>query len=244
MLELLRDPVWQFVGAILAVIAIAVAFWIYWLQRQTKEIAFGIVSSRRLLSIGDEVSSRVSVQLDGKVVKDLHLLVYALKNSGNRAVSQSDFQRPLSISFVEGQVVAAEVVFQTPSNLGARLVVTESRVELEPLLLNSGDQVLVQILLSATSPHASVDARVVDVPALVPISVIPRLPPFFESGMPTLIVAFLLLALATYVAAKGEENTPPYLLSLGFAAFAVLYSLGSRLLERFGRAAKRYVSET
>ena len=57
MLDLLRDPVWQFVGVILTLLGVAVAFWIYWLQRQTKELAFGLASSRRLLSIADELDS-------------------------------------------------------------------------------------------------------------------------------------------------------------------------------------------
>ena len=244
MLEILRDPAWQFVGAIIAVVAIAATVWIYFLQRQAKELAFGIVSSRRLLSIADEVSSRVSVQLDGKAIKDLHLLVYAFKNSGNRAVSPSDFQRPLSISFAEGQVVSAEIASQTPKNLGACLVITESRVDLEPLLLNAGDQVLVQILLSAPSPHASFDVRVVDVPALAPINVHRRLPPILESGTPMLIGMFLLLALGTYITGQDEKNAPSYLVFLGFAAFVALHGCGSRLLERVGPTARRYVSET
>ena len=139
LLDFLPDPIWQF---IVGAVAIGAAFWIYWLQRHTKELACGIVSSRRLLSIADEVSSRITVQLDGSAVKNLHWLVYGLKNSGHRAISSSDFQRPFSISFPEGKIVSAEVASQTPPNLGAALIVTESRIELQPLLLNAGDKIL------------------------------------------------------------------------------------------------------
>lgn len=194
MVDLMRDPVWTFVGAVLAVLGIGTAFWIYWLQRQTKELAFGIVSLRRLLSVADEVSSRVTVHLDGNEVKNLHLLVYGLKNSGHRAIASSDFEHPLSISFANGQVVAAEITSQHPSNLGATLITAESRIELQPLLLNAGDQILLQVLLSAPSPSGSIDVRILDVPALAPINVNDRLPPFFESGMPMFMVVCILTA--------------------------------------------------
>ena len=82
MIDLLRDPAWQFAGILLTAAAVASSFWIYWLQRQTKELAFGVVSSRRLLTVADEVSSRIRVELDGREIKDLHLTVYAFKNSG------------------------------------------------------------------------------------------------------------------------------------------------------------------
>lgn len=243
MLNLLRDPVWQFIGAVLAVLGIGAALWIYWLQRQTKELAFGIVSSRRLLSIADEVSSRVTVELDGKSVKNLHLLVYGLKNSGHRAISPSDFQRPLSISFSEGQVISAEIASQIPPNLGATLVFAESSVELQPLLLNAGDQILLQVLLSAPSPSESVDTRILDVPALVPINVRPRLPPFLDSALPTFIGIFVLFALGAYFVDSREQSPPMYLVFLGLAVFAIVQGLAMKLLEKVGPTARRYVGE-
>lgn len=240
MLEILRDPVWQFIGAVLAVLGIVVALGIYWLQRQTKELAFGIVSSRRLLSIADELSSRVTVELDGQPVKNLHLLVYGLKNSGHRSVSSNDFLRALKISFPEGQVVSAEIASQDPSNLGATLLVAESSVELRPFLLNAGDKILIQVLLSAISPSESVDARIVDVPNLVPIDTRQRLPPFLDSMMPLSIGTCLLLALVSYIFDFLEE-------SLVFLVCAAVYAIGGavmKLHERIRPTARRFIRET
>ncbi|MCC5619770.1 hypothetical protein [Nostoc sp. CHAB 5715] len=244
MLDLLRDPVWQFFGAAFAVLGIAVALWIYWLQRQTKELAFGIVSSRRLLSVADEVSSRVTVELDGKSVKNLHLLVYGLKNSGHRAISPNDFQRALKISFPEGQVISAEITSEVPSKLGATLVATESSIELNPLLLNSGDKLLIQVLLSASSPSESVDARIIDIPSLVPINTRPRLPAFFDSAMPIFVGVLILIAIGSYFLDSGEQSPPMYLAFFGLALFSVFQSFVMRLREKVGPTARRYVGET
>ena len=241
MLELLRDPVWQFIGAVIAVLGIGAGFWVYWLQRQKKELAFGMISSRRMLSIADEVSSRVTVQLDGNSITDLHLLVYGLKNSGHRAIAPSDFERPLSITCSDGQVVSAEVTSQLPSNLGATLAISESRVELQPLLLNSGDQLLIQILLSAPIPATTVDARIVDIPVLTLINTRRRPPRFLDSMMPLMIAIFLLYGGITYFI--GGHNIEHLMVFVGAAVYAALYSLGSHLLERIRPSSRRYVDE-
>lgn len=191
-MEILRDPAWQFIGAIFAFLSIAGALWIYWLQKRTRELAFGLISSRRPLAIADELSSRVTVQLDGKPVQNLHLLVFALKNSGKRAICPSDYERELSISFPDGQVVSAEISSQSPPNLGGQLLNSESSIEISPLLLNTGDYLLIQVLLSAKSPKWEVDVRILDVSSLASINTYPS---FFKSGLPALIFWVLLFGL-------------------------------------------------
>jgi hypothetical protein len=190
--ELLRDPAWQFVGAVLTVL-VAVA--VYLLQRQTKELTFGLLSSRRPLSIDDEISSRVTVQLDGAPIGNLHLLVFGFKNSGNKAVLATDFERPLSVSFGDGTVVSAVVAAEKPANLGAGLHVAKNSVRLEPLLLNAGDLVLFQVLVSSKEPDWTCDARIIDVPKLARVDRSEPLPPFFKSVMFPILLTMWAVAL-------------------------------------------------
>lgn len=240
MIESLRDPVWQFVGVVLTALGVAAAFWIYWLQRQIKEIAFGLLSSRRPLAIADELSSRVTVELDGKIVGNLHLLVFGLKNSGHRAVAPADFQSPLRIQFVEGQVVSAEIGSQAPLNLGAKLLISEAEVVLQPLLLNPGDQVLIQVLLSSATPTYSLDARVLDVSSFAPINAHPRLPPFFASGLPIGMVVFTIGGLGFLLFA--DEHLHAYVF-LGVAAIIPIFGVLTRLFQDIGTSARRRINE-
>lgn len=237
MIELLRDPAWQFAGILLAAAAVVASFWIYWLQRQTKELAFGIVSSRRLLTVADEISSRVRVELDGREIKDLHLTVYGLKNSGRRAVPASDFDRPLSLNFALGQVVSAQVSSQAPRNLGAKLLVTDSVVQLEPLLLNPGDHVLIQILLSPGSPRGQLDGRVIDVSDFQPINLRPELPKFHQSGLVLVAVTFPIIGIFIY-----PQNSS-WLVWVGMGAFTIVFGYASRWLERVRSSSRRRISE-
>lgn len=241
MINALRDPVWQFVGVILALLSLAAAFLIYWLQRQTKELAFGLVSSMRPLAIADELSARVTVQLDGKPVGNLHLLVYGLKNSGHRAIAPTDWERPLSISFDSGLVVSAEITSQSPSNIGAQLTVLDSRIELAPLLLNPGDQLLLQVLLSSAKPNSSLDARVLDVSSFEPINTVTRLPRFMDSGAPRAMVMTFILGIAIYV--FGGDK----FLALWFIGSVALYPLLGwfiRLRQDLGKSARRRINDS
>jgi hypothetical protein len=240
MIDFLRDPLWQFVGVVLALLSLASAFWIYWLQRQVKELAFGIISSRRLLAIDDDLSSRVTVQLDGKAVKSLHLLVFGLKNSGPRALASADFQKPFEIRFNAGQVISTEVASQLPPNLNPVLVPGIDSVSLQPLLLNPGDQVVIQVLLSSAKPSYEVDARIVEVASLSEINTRPRLPRFFDSGLPMMVI--LLALVGGVMLWFGREPTLAYM----YLVSAVLIPFGSyidRWIEKSRRTARRRISE-
>lgn len=241
MLELLRDGIWQFIGAALTVASILAAAGIYWLQRRTRELAFGLVTHRRLLTVANELSPRVSVQLDGRAVRDLHLLVYGLKNSGHSAVLANDFERPLSISFSDGQVLSAEVASQKPANLAATLEVGASRVELRPLLLNAGDQVLIQVLVSAPTVKDAIDARIVNVARLTPIVTPPTLPPFFQSGSAIVVGGVLVGAAAANI--LDLPGQPPWWFWVALAALLAVFSLARRLMNTLSPASRRTINE-
>lgn len=235
-MEALRDPAWQFIGAIIAFLGLVVAIWIYWLQKQTRELAFGLISSRRPLAIADELSSRVTVQLDGKPVQNLHLLVFALKNSGKRAITPSDYERNLSISFPGGQVVSADISSQSPPNLGGQLLNSESSIEVSPLLLNSGDYLLIQVLLSAKDPKWEVNVRILEISSFAPIN---TYPPFFKSGAPLLMFVMLLIGLGNLFFGKDKA------LAYYFITFAILILPLMSVIQKFFIAkASRSVPES
>ncbi|MBB3180088.1 hypothetical protein [Variovorax sp. Sphag1AA] len=236
MMEILRDSAWQFVGIVLALLSIVATFAVYLWQRQTKELAFGVVSSRRPIAIADELSSRVTVHVDGKPVENLRLMVFGLKNSGHRAIAVADFERPLSVAFGGGQIVSAEIASQHPKNLGAELSFSNSNVVLSPMLLNPGDQLLIQVLLSAAKPEWSLDARIVDVPSIAPINAAPRLPPFFQSAMPESIAFVLALAVGAFLLEKEKKGS---VMLFGLAAFMLIISGVHRWVHGLGKSARR-----
>ena len=51
MFDLLRDPLWQFIGALLALLAIGVSVALYLIQRRKKRLSYEIVSNSSLLTM-------------------------------------------------------------------------------------------------------------------------------------------------------------------------------------------------
>lgn len=241
MLDLLRDSLWQSVGALLALLAIFASFWIYRLQRQRKELAFGAISTRRLLTVADEVSPRITVQLDGRSVRDLHLLVFGLKNSGTVAIRPDDFQRPFCIAFASGEIVSASVSSQRPNDLGATITTTTNVIELAPLLMNANDQILIQVLLSAPTPDYSSNVRLVDIPAISPIELRPRLPPLHHSGIP--VFALICLLVALYHLISGGSDPKEALNWMGAAFSIFCFGFVTRVIELIKPSSRRFISE-
>lgn len=164
MLELLRDPAWQFVGAILTLVALAATFLIYWLQRQRKSLSYEVVSQNQLLTVREELEGRLQVLYEGEPARDICLLVIKLLNSGNVAVSAADYERPVSFATgASSKILSAAVTDVDPENLAVDISVDDSRVTVQPVLLNAKDSITLKLLVSDFSGSLSVDGRVVGV---------------------------------------------------------------------------------
>jgi hypothetical protein len=170
----------------------------------------------------------------------IHLLIYALKNSGHRAIALTDWERPFAISFGNDTIVSAEIASQHPSNLNAKILIETNCINLVPLMLNPGDQIVMKMLVSSEQPITKCDMRVLDVASLSPINTSEKLPPFFQSGLPTLM--YMCAAIAGIIFAVSEDTTKaiPFLIA---AIFAPIFGWSSRVFQNFGSSARRRVSE-
>lgn len=241
MIDMLRDPLWQFIGAILTFLALPAAFWIYVLQRPRKELAYGVLSRQRLLSFSRELKGRVEVTVDGKPVEDVHLLVIGVKNSGNTPILQSDFLYVPSIRAATGTIfLSVEASTLTPSNLGLDLFFYPEKIEFNPILLNPGDYFSVQVLASSQDPEVSPDFRIIgssNVERLL------RFRPFSDRGN---WVAFLfwlsILFLFIYIGIL-TDNLLKKFVYIGVPSIILLMVLSRFARSRFGAEASRYVDE-
>jgi hypothetical protein len=164
-MPLLRDAIWQFIGALLALVSIILAVWIYVLQRAQKRIAFGYLQYRRLLTVAEEVKSRVTVLLDGNPVHDVGMLICGIKNSGNVPIASSDFVGPIRLHIKNSTILSVSVPKQSPSNLAVTANTEGQTIVIQPLLLNPGDYFTVQLLLTGNW-DCNIDIRAVGVSAL------------------------------------------------------------------------------
>jgi len=180
--EFLRDPLWQFVGALLAFVAILVSLSLHRLQRNRKAFSYEVISRTLLLSIKEEIKGRLQILLDGNVVRDIHMIVIRVLNSGNVPIVPSDYDRTVKFAFGEKtQILSAEVIETNPENIEASVSIVSQKVVLTPVLLNVGDSITLKTLLSQFDGKIDVDGRIIGVKQLQKVkeSLLPYVMPFF-----------------------------------------------------------------
>ncbi len=147
-MEILRDPLWQFIGAtILGLIAILVTIYLFWLQQKRKQITYDLVFNDQLLKVYDGVKDNLEILFKGSKVDGLHLVVIRLSNSGNVPILQSDFTAPVIFSLgPTANIVEAQVIETSPPNLQVNLDVMSPNIAINPILLNPGDFIDIKVL--------------------------------------------------------------------------------------------------
>lgn len=154
-MELLRDPFWQSVAALitLAAIFVSVALWYLTSRRTRKALSFEIVTSTPLLVVGSEIEQRTQILFDGAPVRNLSLLIIRISNSGMVPILSSDFESPLSIAFKpDTKIFDVQIIETTPAALSPQTDITDTTITIAPLLLNPGDLFTVKLLVDTTRP--------------------------------------------------------------------------------------------
>ena len=168
MAEIMRDPIWQFVGVAIATVAIIVAIWLSQRERNRRQLVY-FLRSTDLLSVKDELRERVKILYDDRPVEDVRLCEFGIKNVGNVPILPGDFIRPVEFSFGEqSRVLTADIDSTIPTDLGAKIqwanretaTKAVTSVEIAPLLLNQGDVVSIKGLVTGSKGY-DVSGRVV-----------------------------------------------------------------------------------
>ncbi len=245
--EILRDPLWQFVGVVLALAAIAASYLQFRATIARKELTFGVLASRKLVAIADEVTSRVSIQLDGRSVSNVYMVEFGIKNSGNQPILRDNFDEPFRINFLKGtSVISAEVTRIHPETLAASVSIQPGSIVVDPLLLNPGDYLVIQALTSGNRPEHTAKGRIVGVSSVAPINTGWRVDPlpFFPfshpmNGASMLVWMFVVAAVGAYVLGARQFAQ----VSLIGAVVSGCLSLGHWFMGKRGLNAGRYIDE-
>jgi len=162
--QLLRDPLWQFASALLAVVAILVAIFLYSKQRRLKRLDFEIISETSLLSVKEELEGKLQILYEGRRVSTVHLVLAEFRNSGTEPILAGDFVQPLSVDFgAESQLLTSEVVETFPTDSNPVITTATSRVTIAPLLVNQRDFIRVKCLVENYADTARAIGRIVGI---------------------------------------------------------------------------------
>lgn len=159
MTEALRDPIWQFVGVIISLVALAVAIAAVRSQLLRKSIAYFYAHERPVFYLfNPELEERLKITLDGREVEKLSTFSLHIFNNGNIAVPPSDFVVPIAIAFpADSRIFGVSVTEASPANLAVSITGIDQQFVIAPLLLNPGDEFTVQFLVERTDDSSPLE---------------------------------------------------------------------------------------
>lgn len=182
LIETLKNPSWQFIiTTILAVVVGAATIIIPWLlSRSKKELTYRILTNTSVVSVREEYQRRVEIRFLSRRVKNVHLIIFKLINSGHKAIRPDDYVEPVTLRFSgESRILSATVVETNPPEIKFAEVSSDpdatatfadvianaggGEISIPPALLNSGDWIRVNILVSDYQGPVTVFGRIVDV---------------------------------------------------------------------------------
>ena len=147
-MDLLRDPIWEFMGVMLPVIIILA-------QRKLKGLSYHVVEDTTIVKVDEHIAPRVQTLLDGKPVGEVRRVTVRLINVGHLDVNTKDYEVPIEIELGKcAQILEAKVGEVRPRNLQPVVKTTANGVLLEPMMLQSGEYVTITVL--AANSHQPV----------------------------------------------------------------------------------------
>jgi hypothetical protein len=150
----------------LPLLGLTAPFIIYYLtiRRQRKGLSYEVISAAPVVNVRPEMSSRVKVYLDDQLIRDVHVVIVNIRNSGNVPIKSEDFESPISISFGESsRVIETSCEKADPGDVTPALEQEEGGVLISPLLLNPGDYIRLRALVIQKYIQMTVSARIAGV---------------------------------------------------------------------------------
>jgi hypothetical protein len=108
---ILKNPVWQFVGVMVAVVAIAVTVVLYYNGRPVKKLQVDILSNSPLISMSTDTPKEIQILYKAKPVQTLSLILLRLANTGTEPIKESDYSEPVRVSLSSSAEIG-EVILQ------------------------------------------------------------------------------------------------------------------------------------
>lgn len=170
MWELLRDPMWQFIGVAVALgtglASLGIGFLALRQQRRRKSLTYQVLTKTPLATVREDYHSEVEIRYRGEPVQDVSLVTAKLSNSGNTPIARRDYETNIDIIFgPDARILSAEILDADPKELAdvveRPLIDNGARtVFVRPCLLNPSDYITIKVLVEQFDGDIAVSARI------------------------------------------------------------------------------------
>lgn len=204
------------ISAIFGILTILATVIIYYLQKRKKCLSYEVISDTSIVTVTEIMKDNIKILYKNEEVKNVRLIELKIINSGNQAITISDFTTPLKISFSNtAKILSCDIEQFLPNDLNPIYSSTSNDVFIEPLLLNPKDYFILKTLIS--DPQISVfkiSARIKDVEAIKKIEETSPVSLWSLFAISIIVIIFVFTAVDFF---KGQsiENVLLQLLAFG-----------------------------
>jgi hypothetical protein len=215
----LRDPVWQFIGALIGAVTLFATFYFFFVQREVKSLQVVILSNTSLVEVEQSIASRIKIMYEDQSIANLSLFQVKLENNGNQIIREVDYVRPIKFVFpTSAEVIEATLLDSDPRNIGITLQKEQNTVVLLPFLLNAKERIIIRLLVINMPTSKSiypfeVDARIAGIKDVARVNAIEErsgssrlLWPLIVSGIITSLLGSATAMLIMRYAQKVKER--------------------------------------
>jgi hypothetical protein len=147
LLIILRDQIWQFIGALLALLTIGLTVYLFIRGQQVKALQVVVLAITPSTEIEETPSKDMANRTP--IGDKTSLIIAKLEHIGNQSIREQDFVRPISFGFPGGTtVVRATVTNSLPENIGMTAKWEGNVVTLSKSLLNAGERIIIEFLVT------------------------------------------------------------------------------------------------
>ena len=144
--EFIRDYEF-YVTTFLALVAITVSIFLYYLPRPKKTFTYKPIASTSLLSVAEEIEGRIQIIYDNEPVEKVHLFVLKLI-TGKVPIRIDDYHQPVKIRFGKRtKVLSADISEERPKIIDAKISFENNTIELEPVKLDANQSITIKCFL-------------------------------------------------------------------------------------------------
>lgn len=116
----------------------------FFLQKEAPDLSITVTSKTSVVSLANNYSDGIEIFHNKKAIKSLYVADIKVKNEGNQPIDKKDFNSPITFK-VNGDVISSKVIKVSPKGLPVKIINKKSSVEIENLLLNSGDEFKIRL---------------------------------------------------------------------------------------------------
>jgi len=152
---------------LITIAGVAIPVWLWQADQTSKSLSVKLATRISLQPKEQDSISGIEISADGSRLEKPHLVVFEIRNNGNKPVPATDFESPVRIRLVsESSIARASISSKTPKDIEATLLTERQAVALKPTLLNPGDSITITAIASGAPPVFEAAARIVGITSI------------------------------------------------------------------------------